>query len=126
MKDRNTFRDLPVILKTDELLNISKNISEMTIEIDSIENLKRKITPLRDEITILAKKFSNGYEIKSVHCRVEFNEPKIGKKSIFRSDTNELIEILNMTAEEMQEDFNFVVEAEETEILQLSEGNVNA
>jgi hypothetical protein len=118
MKNKNTFKDLPVILNTEELLSISKEITDMTLDIDSIENQKKRISPLRDEITILSKKFHNGYEIKSVHCRVEFNEPTIGKKSIIRSDTDQLIEILNMTAEEMQEDFNFESEPKQLEEFQ--------
>ena len=122
MKNRNTFKDLPVILNKEELLDISKSITDMTLEIDSIENQKKRITPLRDEITSLSKKFNNGYEVKSVHCRIEFNEPKIGKKSIFRSDTNELVEILNMTADEMQEDMNFKDDDVVNEAKQLSEG----
>lgn len=113
MKHKSTFKDLPVILNKDKLLNVSKQITDKALEIDSIETLKKRIVPLRDEITVLSKRFSNGYEIKSVHCKVEFNEPTIGKKSIVRSDTNELVETLNMTAEEMQEDFNFVDSADE-------------
>jgi predicted transcriptional regulator len=113
---------LPVILTQSELLDISKKSVEKTLEVDRIEELKKKITPLRDEVTELSKKFKDGYEMRPVTCKVLFHTPVNGRKTIIREDTGETVEVLNMDLEEMQEAFEFQEAEILEEIKQLTEG----
>ena len=115
MKQRTTFRDLKVILDEQELLEISKKITDIILEIEEIEKQKAKIKGMRTEETYLSQIFKQGYDIKSVRCSVLFNNPKPGLKTIIRDDTNEKVEELEMTEEEMQEDFNFLIDGKNVE-----------
>lgn len=103
MKNHTTFKDLHVILTDAELLQISHDIANKTLEINSIETLKKRISPLRDTVTILSQTFSDGYVTKSTECKVVFNSPTDGKKTIQRKDTLEVVEVLHMTETEIEE-----------------------
>lgn len=67
-------------------------VSDFTAQISSAENT----------IATLSQNISTGYEIRAVVCRVEYNHPSVGRKTIVRSDTHETVEVLEMTDYEMQ------------------------
>ena len=49
-----------------------------------------------------SRRISIGYEYRNVECRVDYDSPALGKKSIVRLDTGELVEELAMDADEAQ------------------------
>ncbi len=121
MKNKTTFRDLKVELTKDELLNISTQITNIVLEIERIEKLKSQIKSLRETETHLSKIFNNGYETKSVQCSVIFHEPSNNQKTIIRTDTREIVETLEMTEKETQEDFDFPATEHNAKIYELKE-----
>ena len=112
MRNRTTFKDLKVILDDAELLEISRNITNIVLEIEDIEKQKTRVKGMREDETYYSKIFKQGYDVKSVRCSVLFNSPTTGTKTIIRDDTDEQVEQLEMTKDEMQEDFNFEEQAD--------------
>jgi hypothetical protein len=97
-------RRLDCKLSKDDLVAIGHEMSQKSGEIDTIEAMKKRLKPLREDLSELGKKIANGTEKRDVTCEVRYHVPVNGKKSIVRLDTDEVIEVLNMTPEEMQED----------------------
>ena len=107
MRPQTTTRRLSRKLDTLSLLAIAEEMSGKIFEIEQIELAKKRITPLRDELTLLGSKYTSGFEDVELECDIEYNSPEPGKKSIVRPDTGENVEVVDMTAEDMQEDLGF-------------------
>lgn len=107
MKSKTATKLLPVLFTKDEMLDLAKKSMETTLQIDDIENQKAKLNGLYDYVTEISKKMKSGFEDRMVVCEVKYNCPHNGKKTVIRTDTGETVEIVNMTAEEMQEDLQF-------------------
>ena len=123
MKSKTITKLLPVIFTKDELLELAKKSMETTIAIDEIENSKSRLNGMYDEVKDISYKMKQGYEERTVACEVKFHQPHNGKKTVTRMDTGEIVEILNMTAEEMQEDLQFAEAEIIEESKQLTIGN---
>ena len=106
MKSKQTLRTLPVLYTKEEMLNLSKDSMDCMLEIDRINNLKKNLTPLQEKAIEVSKKMKLGYEERQVSCRIEYNRPHNGKKTIIREDTGETVSIENMTGEELQEELD--------------------
>lgn len=111
IKKENRF--LKCILTHEELFEAGKTQADKHGELTRVEadakrvasDFKARIDALKAELGCLAGKITAGYEHRDVVCRVEYDEPEIGKKRIIREDTFELVGIENMTGSEMQRDF---------------------
>jgi len=55
----------------------------------------------------LVEKFNLRYEMRDVECRVEFDKPEVGYKSIVRTDNDETVREVKMTDAEKQRAFVF-------------------
>lgn len=111
MRQTTSTRSLPCKLSDLDLVAIGEKMTHLTLEVQKIEDAKKRIKPMQDEITELAAKWRGGFEDRYVECNILYHTPQTGKKSIVRTDTGEIVEILNMTAEEMQESLDFESEA---------------
>lgn len=107
MRESFVMRTLTVPLTEEKRAQIGAQMTESALEIKRIEDEKRKLKPLQAEITRLAEEFERGHSEIEVRCRVYFNEPQIGLKTIVRVDTGEIVSVEPMTDEELQEDIPF-------------------
>jgi hypothetical protein len=107
MRPQTTTRRLQRKLGEEQLLAIGKEMSDKVLEIESIETAKKRITPLREEMTLLGSKYNSGFEDVEIQCDIVYNYPEPGKKSVIRPDTKETIEVVDMTQEDLQEDLPF-------------------
>jgi len=107
MRPITTTRRLQRKLESEQLLAIGKEMSDKLLEIEQIETAKKRVTPLREELTLLGSKYNSGFEDVEIECNVIYNSPEPGKKTIIRPDTGETIEVVDMTKEELQEDLPF-------------------
>lgn len=60
----------------------------------------------------LARKLCEGWEYRDVPVRYLWNDPEIGKKTIVRLDTGEVVCVEEMTEDERQESFGFAQSSE--------------
>lgn len=98
-----------------ELLQIGKELARKNNDSQALEEDKKRVTSdfkaridkAQAEIGILSRQLSTGYDHRYLKCQVELNEPRVGQKSIRRMDTFEVVEVLDMTAEEMQTTLEF-------------------
>lgn len=67
-------------------------------------DLKADEQRITSEIAKLSRWVNDGYDFRQVECKVCFNDPKTGIKSLYRLDTGELVEQLSMELHEMQMD----------------------
>lgn len=101
-RTRYTTRNLPVILTPNEKAEVADLMSNFQERLDFIENLKIEVKPLRAKITELNEEYRNGRE-KPVDCIIYMNEPEEGKKTIIRTDSNEVVGVEDMTDQEKDE-----------------------
>jgi hypothetical protein len=100
-------RSLTVPLDEEEKARIGAQMTGYALEIKRIEDEKKKLKALQAEITRLAEEFERGHSNVDVRCRVYFNDPGIGEKTIVRTDNGEIVAIETMTSDELQEDIPF-------------------
>ena len=99
----------------DEIHQKGIELARISSERQTIENerkavaadFKAKIDTKDAEIAILGSHINNGYEYRNVVCTAIFNQPNTGKKTIMRNDTQEVVRIEDMTANEMQAEIEF-------------------
>src|SRR4029077_9663993 len=65
------------------------------------------------EASELAKQYSKGGETGQIGCKIRYDIPVAGKKSYIRMDTEETIEVHDMSLEEKQETLQFPLVASE-------------
>lgn len=111
MRQTKSTRTLPCKLSELDLVAIGEKMTHLTLEVQKIEDAKKRVKPMQEEITELAEKWREGFEDRYVECEILYHNPQTGKKSVVRTDTGEIVEILNMTSEEMQESLEFESEA---------------
>lgn len=94
----------------DEILEKGTELARINAEKNGIENEKKAVTSsfkakidAKDaEIQELSNHINNGFEHRYVQCRVQYNDPNTGYKTIVRLDTGEIVRKESMTAEELQ------------------------
>lgn len=111
MKNKNeTVRNLRVLYTDAERLDLGRklagayqDIEQVNKDFDSVKaDFKARITSHEAKITDLAGKVNNGFRIEEVKCEWRFDLPEKGKKSLYRLDTNELVETVEMTGADLQ------------------------
>jgi hypothetical protein len=112
MRPAKTERFLRCHFTDPELLAISKSMSQAVATRAQTENDKKRmakefdarIASLDAEIDLASEKVRSGYECRNIACSITYNSPRIGMKEVWRDDTGELVEVLQMQASEMQEE----------------------
>ena len=67
-------------------------------------DLKAKMDAALAEVAKLARWVNDGHDFRSLPCIVKFNDPRNGRKTIFREDTGEVVRTDDMDASESQEE----------------------
>lgn len=112
MKIKETEKMLRYTFSREELLEIGKKLAEANfrkVQIDSdqkrvVSDFKVQAAKADSEIGSLSQNISSGYDLRMVKCVVEYNNPTVGQKTIRRLDTFEVVEVVQMTSGEMQEE----------------------
>lgn len=100
---------------TEEINEKAKQLANENRNYTEIENDKKSVTAdfgarlaeSKAKIDRLANHINSGYELRRVNVEVRMHDPEEGKKTVVRLDTNETVEILNMTEDELQEELDF-------------------
>lgn len=103
-------RNLRCKFTNDELLVVGKELAEANNALTALENDKArvvsdfaaKIKGAEAIVSIASNKISTGYEFRDVPVTIAMHEPESGKKTIVRDDTKEIVEVLDMTQDELQ------------------------
>lgn len=106
-----------------EILQLGKDLAEKTELYGQIEADKKQITKEFDaklaeaeaQIRSASGKVQSGNEYRSVDCTETFGEPDESRKTIRRLDTDEIVEVRELTTEEKQRTLDFAKEQEKTE-----------
>lgn len=109
-KKNETVRNLRVLYTDPERLDLGRklagayqDIEQVNKDFDSVKaDFKARITSHEAKITDLASKVSNGFRIEEVKCEWRLDAPEKGKKSLFRQDTSEVVETVDMTGADLQ------------------------
>lgn len=68
---------------------------------------KERINSLGAQVSELAHKYNKGGETAQIGCKIRYDIPAPGQKSYIRFDSEEIVEVHDMTTEEKQETFQF-------------------
>jgi len=112
MRPETTERSLQYDFTPDELADMSKRLANEIGAIESLEDDKETANKeFKEQIAFhataakgLAKQIRAGYEHRFLPCRVLWNSPLAGEKTIVRLDTGEQVAVEIMTEEERQEE----------------------
>jgi hypothetical protein len=93
-----------------ELLELGKKLAESSNLLNQQEEeakavakqLKAKCEQTAAKVSEASTKISSGYEYRSIKCVVKYDTPKTGQKTTVRTDTNETVEVAEMSLAEMQ------------------------
>ena len=107
MRPQTIFRSLSRKLSEEQLIKIGSEMADVINKIEEIEVAKKRVTPLREELTLLGSKYANGAEVVEMECTVHYNTPEAGKKTIIRPDTGETVEVVDISKDDLQEDLEF-------------------
>lgn len=94
-----------------EILTLSRDLSNTIANRSQKEADKKRavkefdaaIAAAESDIELKSEKVRSGYELRTITCRIEYHQPKVGFKTVIRSDTGETTEVAQMNALEMQE-----------------------
>lgn len=108
-------KNLKVNFTPDEIKNFGGLLANTITAISELEGQKKSkmsefkadIDKKKAESESLSNKISNGYEYTNIDCEVFLNMPNTGKKTIVRRDTNETVDVVDMTTEELQVEMDF-------------------
>lgn len=108
----------------EEIKDLGKNLakvfadhSEAEARLKSVSTqIKAEIATIEGTMTSLSEKIRSGHEYRDIECRKEFNYT-LGKVSVFRNDTDEVIEERAMTGEERQANLD-LKEKEKSDVAQ--------
>ena len=86
-----------------QLASVHQELAQTNSDFDSVKSdFKARLTSHEAKISDLAQKVSNGYCIKEVKCLWVMDTPQSGKKLLLRMDTQDTVEVEEMTAADAQ------------------------
>ncbi len=93
-----------------ETIEIAKKMAEASRELNQAEDekkavtsqLKAKVDGISARVTEYAGKINSGFEYRNTQVLVKYHTPKTGQKRLTRLDTNEIVEIAEMSMGELQ------------------------
>ena len=105
-----TPRMLRVSYTNEEIMELGKQLAEaygdsaqVAADLDRVKSdFKAKQSVLDEKIGQLSRGISTGYQMKNVMCKWEMDQPTGGKKTLRRLDSNEVVEVVDMTAADKQ------------------------
>ena len=97
MKEIIDNRELRCDLTQDDRNDFTKELTNAILEKSEVEEEKKQavkaynqeIKAFNKQITHLGYKLDNDFEMRMISCKVEYNTPRYGVKTITRKDTHE-------------------------------------
>lgn len=101
---------LAVPLEDKQRAELGERMADIEIKINEKESAKKAITAkyteeikdLESELYGIAKQFKDNTDQKETDCKVEFNTPERGKKTIIRLDLNTVAHVFDMSEQEVK------------------------
>lgn len=72
-----------------------------------VAQFTEKVASSKSKISQLSRYINNGYDHRSIDCSILMNTPFVGRKTIIRDDTGEIVKELVMSEQEKQETLPF-------------------
>lgn len=85
-----------------EMADSLEKMQNLQDELAGAKEAAKEIPALMKHVRELGTFIKEGAESKMIDCRIEYDDPTPGVKSIYRSDTGDLVDTLEMTGEELQ------------------------
>lgn len=98
-----------------ELTETAAAMAQAVAEMETAENekkssdavFKERINGHAAKVSELAQKYNKGGETAQIGCKIRYDIPVVGKKSFVRMDTEEIVEVHDMSLGEKQETIQF-------------------
>lgn len=105
-----------------ELAEVAQKMAQAQSDMESAEAEKKvsdgvfneRIKTHAAEVSELAQRYNKGGETAQIGCTIRYDIPEVGKKSYIRMDTEETVEVHDMTPGEKQETLQFPLTASES------------
>lgn len=107
--------------KAKQLANENRNYTEIENDKKSVTaDFGARLAESKAKIDRLANNINSGYELRRVNVEIRMHDPAEGKKTVIRTDTNAVVEILNMSEDELQEELEFGKNGTESQKAEMS------
>jgi hypothetical protein len=124
MRTKKISLQLEVSYSEAELTEKRDHLAAVIVEIGAIEQrkvsvaktFKEELDGLYSDSSRLAHQIRRKSEERSVECKVIYDSPNIGEKTVVRLDTGEQVRVEPMSQDEQQEEIEFVEQQEKQEI----------
>jgi len=118
-KEERFTRSLPCPFTADELRMKADDLADKVAKKEAMEeekksvqqDYKHRIDALTGEIGLLARHISQKQEHRQIECVALLDNPEFGKKSVYRTDSGELVAVEGMSAADRQLAFKYGSEA---------------
>jgi hypothetical protein len=99
----------------EELAERAKNLTAKLADLETVASEKKAADAtfnerkkvLESEIETIYRQYNKGYEMAQIGCDIRYNDPTPGQKSHYRLDTAALVETMEMSWEEKQDEIQF-------------------
>lgn len=85
-----------------EMADNLEKIKVLEDALDAAKEAKKEVPALMQHVRELGSFIKNGAESKMVECRIVYDDPEPGVKSIYRNDSGVLVDRLEMSGAELQ------------------------
>lgn len=105
---RCNFTEAEINEKAKILASENRNYSEIENDKKSVTaDFAARLAESKAKIDRISNNINSGYELRRVNVEIRLHDPVEGKKTIVRLDTNEVVETVQMSDAEMQEELDF-------------------
>ena len=102
---RYTFTVEETIENAQDLARRTMALAELELKKKQLAaDIKAETDKVTAEVAKLARWVNDGYDFREIQCLIRFNDPRNGKKTIFREDTGEVVRTDDMDGSESQEE----------------------
>jgi hypothetical protein len=96
----------------EETTENAKDLARRTMALAELElkkkqlaaDIKAETDKVTAEVARLSRFVNDEYDFRMISCLIEYNSPKVGKKTIVREDTGEIVRNEDMAGAEMQDE----------------------
>lgn len=118
---RKIKQNLKCLFTEAETLQLGKDLAQATANASAIQDELKTVTAqikakLAEQEALMASytgKIQSGFEYRLVDCEARLGDPKPTKKTIYRLDTNKMVEVRDLSPEEQQFMLKLEQEAED-------------
>lgn len=102
---RHNFSDKEKLVMADTLAGAHSRLAELKEKKDAANaTFSEEEKKIKLEIGSVSRLYQQGFDMRSIRCRIEYDKPNINEKSIIREDTGEVVKTMPFSETDRQQE----------------------